>query len=88
MNKLDLVPEGVNDTVGAIALDSNGTVASAVSTGGNSLKFPGRIGHVSLSVFTSTAQSETLLLTNRLICRKSFGFLCAANSSNINQCHT
>jgi len=32
------------ETVGAVALDSNGNVAAATSTGGFSLKFPGRIG--------------------------------------------
>lgn len=36
--------EDVNDTVGAIAVDSNGNLAVAVSTGGISLKLPGRIG--------------------------------------------
>jgi isoaspartyl peptidase/L-asparaginase-like protein (Ntn-hydrolase superfamily) len=34
-----------NSTVGAIVLDSRGFVASAVSSGGVWLKFPGRIGH-------------------------------------------
>jgi len=33
-----------SDTVGAVALDKNGDVAAATSTGGFSLKFPGRIG--------------------------------------------
>jgi len=37
--------ENVNDTVGAIAMDRNGRVAATVSSGGNWLKFPGRIGH-------------------------------------------
>ncbi|MEM1549140.1 MAG: isoaspartyl peptidase/L-asparaginase [Candidatus Methanomethylicia archaeon] len=37
-----------HDTVGAVALDFNGNVASAVSTGGYWLKFPGRIGDVPL----------------------------------------
>lgn len=32
------------DTVGAVALDTDGNVAAATSTGGFSLKFPGRIG--------------------------------------------
>jgi len=39
--------EGVNDTVGAIALDLKGNVASTCSSGGNQLKYSGRIGHVS-----------------------------------------
>jgi isoaspartyl peptidase/L-asparaginase-like protein (Ntn-hydrolase superfamily) len=38
---------GVNDTVGAVALDMDGRVASTVSSGGNWLKQSGRIGHVS-----------------------------------------
>jgi isoaspartyl peptidase/L-asparaginase-like protein (Ntn-hydrolase superfamily) len=38
----------VNDTVGAIALDVNGHVAATVSTGGNQMKLPGRVGHVRL----------------------------------------
>jgi len=37
--------DNVNDTVGAIAMDKNGGVAATVSSGGNWLKFPGRIGH-------------------------------------------
>jgi len=36
------------DTVGAVAIDSDGNVASAVSTGGYWLKLPGRIGDVPL----------------------------------------
>lgn len=36
------------DTVGAIVLDLNGNLASAVSSGGILLKHPGRIGHASI----------------------------------------
>jgi beta-aspartyl-peptidase (threonine type) len=36
------------DTVGAVALDSEGNVASAVSTGGLRLKLPGRVGDSSI----------------------------------------
>ncbi|ODM94086.1 Threonine aspartase 1 [Orchesella cincta] len=43
--QLKSVENEVNDTVGAIAMDNLGQVASAVSSGGNWLKFPGRIGH-------------------------------------------
>ncbi len=35
---------GLGDTVGAVALDEEGLLASAVSTGGMILKLPGRIG--------------------------------------------
>ena len=35
---------GIADTVGAVAADSEGRVAAAVSTGGVMLKFPGRVG--------------------------------------------
>lgn len=34
----------VCDTIGAIAIDSHGKLAAAVSTGGIVLKFPGRVG--------------------------------------------
>jgi beta-aspartyl-peptidase (threonine type) len=36
------------DTVGAVALDKNGNVAAATSSGGVTLKFPGRIGDTPL----------------------------------------
>jgi beta-aspartyl-peptidase (threonine type) len=39
-----LKPELFHETVGAVALDSRGRLASATSTGGLSLKLPGRIG--------------------------------------------
>lgn len=38
---LDLMPKG---TVGAVALDERGCIASATSTGGKTNKLPGRIG--------------------------------------------
>ncbi len=37
-------PEILTDTVGAVALDQNGNFAAAASTGGITLKIPGRIG--------------------------------------------
>jgi len=42
MNPLKINNEG--ETVGAVALDSNGKLAAATSTGGRWLKLPGRIG--------------------------------------------
>ncbi|MDK2463763.1 MAG: isoaspartyl peptidase/L-asparaginase [Candidatus Korarchaeota archaeon] len=42
---LDLLPlYGVADTVGAVAVDSEGRLAAATSTGGLTLKLPGRVG--------------------------------------------
>ena len=36
------------DTVGAVCVDRKGGVAGGVSSGGISLKFPGRVGQVSV----------------------------------------
>src|SRR5580698_2727842 len=40
----DLVPPGPQGTVGAVALDAQGTLAAATSTGGMTNKRPGRVG--------------------------------------------
>lgn len=42
-------PEPGGDTVGAVALDAHGGLAAATSTGGTSLKLPGRIGDSALA---------------------------------------
>jgi beta-aspartyl-peptidase (threonine type) len=46
-------------TVGAVALDKEGNVAAATSTGGFSLKFPGRIGDSPLIGCGTYADNET-----------------------------
>jgi beta-aspartyl-peptidase (threonine type) len=43
-----LAPTGSHDTVGALALDLNGNIAAATSTGGTLNKAPGRVGDSSL----------------------------------------
>jgi len=56
--KLRKHPEIVVGTVGAIAIDKNGNVAAAISTGGTALKFPGRIGDTSLIGCGTYADNE------------------------------
>ena len=41
-----LAHQGLNDTVGAVAMDLSGHLAAGVSTGGSPLKVPGRVGDV------------------------------------------
>jgi beta-aspartyl-peptidase (threonine type) len=47
------------ETVGAVALDSNGNVAAATSTGGFPMKFPGRIGDSPLIGCGTYADNES-----------------------------
>ena len=40
--------DNIQDTVGAIAMDTDGNLAASVSSGGISLKQPGRLGPVGI----------------------------------------
>jgi beta-aspartyl-peptidase (threonine type) len=53
------VPELSHDTVGAVALDQSGNIASATSTGGTLNKAPGRLGDSSLIGCGCYANNET-----------------------------
>jgi beta-aspartyl-peptidase (threonine type) len=52
-------PELTHDTVGAVALDRDGNIASATSTGGTLNKAPGRLGDSSLIGCGCYANNET-----------------------------
>jgi beta-aspartyl-peptidase (threonine type) len=52
-------PGALGDTVGAVALDSNGNVAAATSTGGTRNKLPGRVGDSPLPGAGAYADNRT-----------------------------
>src|SRR6185369_5119965 len=52
-------PTSSHDTVGAVALDGNGNIAGATSTGGTLNKAPGRVGDSSLIGCWCYADNET-----------------------------
>ena len=53
---------GVQDTVGAVAMDVNGTLCAGVSSGGLSLKLPGRVGHVRMDYSLQVYLQFTFLI--------------------------
>jgi beta-aspartyl-peptidase (threonine type) len=71
----------VSGTVGAVALDANGDLAAATSTGGTFRKFPGRVGDSSLvgcgtyadnrtGAVSATGMGEALMkiVTSKTVC--------------------
>ncbi|GIK58966.1 MAG: peptidase T [Chloroflexota bacterium] len=74
-------PAPTSDTVGAVALDANGNLAAATSTGGTRYKMPGRVGDSPLvgaggyadnrtAAVSATGHGESLMkvLTSKQVC--------------------
>lgn len=57
VNHMQLLDECRQDTVGAICVDAQGNVAAGVSSGGISLKLPGRVGEVRNTVYSLCGNS-------------------------------
>lgn len=82
---------GLQDTVGAVALDSKGRLAAAVSTGGISFKLSGRIGDScipgagfyanELGAAVATGIGEAIILT--MLSLRAIDFLSMGMSSNL-----
>ncbi len=92
---------GMFDTVGAVALDNNGRLAAAVSTGGIILKFPGRVGDSAIpgagfyanryGAAVATGVGETIimsLLTYRAVELMKEGYTAATAARIALQIHT
>jgi L-asparaginase / beta-aspartyl-peptidase len=89
MDALDIassqpLPSVTSDTVGAVALDQNGDLAAATSTGGTRRKLPGRVGDSPLvgaggyadnrtAAISSTGHGEALMKI--LICKTASDFV-------------
>ena len=56
----DINSKSVQDTVGAVCVDCHGNLAAGVSSGGISLKQPGRLGPVSGIFYVSCNLFRTL----------------------------
>jgi len=57
---IKIIPELATDTVGAVARDIDGNLAAATSTGGLTLKLPGRIGDTPLIGCGNYADNEAV----------------------------